>query len=496
MGIKNLSLKLGPNFAQEGTVSGTLVHENKDNEGARDLRIVWSTEQGVDWIDYWHFSVDVAAYGWVDDRGTYYMGRTDLGNFTADFKATECNAVRPDGDGGRVWWSHRLNFGTMLDTVNNGHDTWMYSWRGVDTFSMKITLWGRYKGDYNWNGSDKTPVANATMSIGFCPTYRLTGINMTADAMEVNYSTTWRRTDDRFFAHSDADGTQAGCAIMGTTTRRLLRVDYNSTVDARGRLSIPIGYLAEIPNGESVYLNIPMNASYRPSGSEFARIEGTVDTVCTDTCSDVVLRLVSYEDGVVTLRAYSLHNNENDCDGYRCTMGGFGDTRTAPIGETVQFEYAPFGTTVHFMAVGTTEEGAVSENTSNIVYVDTDPYSKTVIDGPDMGMHLEVDYVPSGSGKALSLSFQREYDTVKLAGRQRPTVGYGTGGSKSISFSAVVMGDAMEWEDFFDYNSNFIVRFPDGRRYNLAGSVKMTKITDSVVDGLWTVDVSGDEVEM
>ena len=64
-----------------------------------------------------------------------------------------------------------------------------------------------------------------------------------------------------------------------------------------------------------------------------------------------------------------------------------------------------------------------------------------------------------------------------------------------MSLSATVIGgDAKDYEDMFDNNRVIYVRYPDGRRYKIAGTAKLAKIT-SQSGGMWNVQVDGEEVD-
>ena len=500
MGVQNLSLSIGPDYTVEGRKDGILVHENMDaSYGERDIRLVWSTEFGTEWQKEWCFTVEAECWGW-QNYGNYVQAKTKVGTYNATIPATQCNMTKPDGDNGRVWWSHNLAIGQLLSAINNGHSTWKYAWRACDSCELHVTMWSHFQDGMEWNGMHGSDVATLNVSIGFCPEYRLQQLRMTKDYLEIEYETTWKRFDDRFwFAWNQSEGGELPCVVFFSDWQRyekLLNSEYTGTIPSIGLLRVPVEKLARIPIGQLTHINVAFNASYRPVSMEFARMVGQMYPTNATVCSDINLTLKQNADGRIVLGTSNKYNAQTPAEEAVVTMNGYGDTVTVPIGEDAVFDYPPFGVFLSFSGYGQTDEGATSENVTTLMNIETAVYDKVVIDGTVMDDRIEVEWVPTGTGKALQIQSSRDYDTVKLAGRQRPTAGFATGGAKTVKFSSVVFGTAEEYEDMLDFNDTIMVRFPDGRRYNLAASIKMSKVTDSVMGGMWTIDITGEEVEV
>ena len=89
------------------------------------------------------------------------------------------------------------------------------------------------------------------------------------------------------------------------------------------------------------------------------------------------------------------------------------------------------------------------------------------------------------------MTAQADFDTVKLAGRRRPSAFYGTGGTTSVSFGGYVLNDSAESFEAIADAGDVVCRFPDGRRYAIAPTVSLSYSNPAVV----RVGVSGYEVQ-
>lgn len=494
MGVQNFYISIGqPNYYQDPeNIWGILIHEMYDESyGPRDIRFIWSTEYGTETQKEWNFTVECYAYG-KSYSGQKVHERRLVGTYTATFQAADCNPTKPYGEGGRVWWSHRLNVGTLLNDVNSGYQTWSYSTRMCDSVELNCSMNSTFLNP-EIMGTTNSETVYLTTSIGYCPEYTLDSISMHPRYLEIDYDTTWDRMDDRFAVENDGTWVQVvGSSSMGIRGPLITGL-YYATITAPGVIRIPVESLTTIPTGKTVGLDIRFNAAYRPIDLEFAHLIGTQTCINATVCSDVTLT-VTHQGDYITIATASKHNQQTEPEEVLVVMDGYGDQETCAVGESVTFKYPPFGTTVSFYGIGTTEDGATSTNPAYVT-ASTTSCSKVVIDGPDSGAQLRVDYWPTGSGSQINLSVERDYETVQLAGHRRPTAGFSTGGSKSVNLSATVVGgNAKDYESLFDDNRVLYVRYPDGRRYKIVGSAKISKVTDHA-GGIWTIDISGEEVD-
>lgn len=487
MGVQNLSLSIGP-YTQEGSVSGILVHEYYDDGyGPRDIRLVWSTELGVDTNEYW--TINISADG-------YYKGgytRVSFGSYTEKFPAAQCNPVQVPN--GRVWWSHTLDVGTLLSKVNGGKTTWSYADRVCDTIEFHVSVystWSAYaQSILGGTGSDVASLAS--VSIGFCPEYTITSVVQRPEALRINYSTTWTRIDDRYaFITGSYSGEGGVCQVIDSANRTYPLVSGNiwGTIPANGYIDIPNELILTSCLGNRVHINVRFNSVYRPIEMEFANAYGTFTVQNGVLCSDVQISVVENTDRVV-LSTASLHNRDIEPDYVVVKLDEYGDTVQVPLGSDAVFNYVPFNTLLSFTAYGATDEGATSQNPAHLS-VQSQPGDHVEISGEDTGTTVRMDYFRN---TPLSVSIERDYDTVQLAGRTRPTAGYGSGVNKDIKISGrVILDAAWDYEIMFEYDRKIYVRFPDGRRYGIVGSCELSKVSD-FGGGIWDVDISGTEVE-
>lgn len=494
MGVQNFYISIGqPNYYQDPeNIWGILIHEMYDESyGPRDIRFIWSTEYGTETQKEWNFAVECYAYG-RSYSGTKVHERKLVGTYTASFPASECNPTKPYGDGGRVWWSHRLNVGTMLNDINGGRQTWGYSTRQCDSIELNCSLNSTFLHP-EIMGTNNSETVYLNTSIGYCPEYTLDSIAMYPRYLEIDYDTTWDRMDDRFAVENDGTWVQVvGSSSMGIKGPLVTGL-YYATITAPGVIRIPKESLATIPTGRDVTVDIRFNAAYRPISLEFAHAIGTKTCINATVCSDVTLT-VTHQGDYITIATASKHNQQTEPDDVLVVMDGYGDQETCALGESVTFKYPPFGTEVGFYGIGTTDDGATSTNPAYVT-ASTTSCDMVMIDGPDTGAQIGVMYWPDGDGNALSLDVQRDYETVQLAGRSRPTAGFSTGTSKSVSLSATVLGgDAKDYESMFEGNRVVYVRYPDGRRYKIAGKAEISKVTDQS-GGIWNIKIDGEEVE-
>lgn len=508
MGVSNLSL-VTENYTTPSNAGGVLIHENLDqyypSSGGRDIRFIWSTQYGLEAQEYWNFSIQVWVWG-KTTNGVAWWDKYDLGTFTEKILADFCNPTQPE-EGGLWWWSHRLDIGGIDDYINGGNVMWRYDKRVCDQIQLKVSVWSDF---VEGSGAAQFAPSSETVTldtfIGYCPVNEITDVIMYPGRMRILYDTTWKRPDDRFtFEFKDRDesgnliegGPSTGYLFSGNPQPLFDHSVYGS-ITAPGVIDVQVSDMLANPlSFDHLYLNVRWNASYRPIGAEFCRDYGNFEVRNATVCDGVTLTLKENDEKIVIgTSAAAEPTTETPADYAEVGMIGYTDTVLVEVGQDAVFEYAPFGTTVNFSGVGYTDEGASSQDV-DILSVDTKAYPHAVLNGIDMGDVLEIEWIPSGSGKEIQLTGERNYDTVKLAGHQRMTAGFGDGGTKQVKLSATIIGnDARDWEDFIDFNGAFYVRFPDGRRYKLVGNVKLSKVTDKVLAGeIWTAEISGNEVE-
>lgn len=480
MGVMNLSVSQGP-FDEEGSKYGFLVYERDDQGGPRDIRIVWSTEYGSERQAYWNISVAFTGIpkGAPYDSGTRY--------YSARLAASQCNETRPYGSNGRVWWSHSLDIGNLLDDVLGSSKEWMYSSRNYDTMTFDVSVYSEFVPGFEYAGQTTSDVARLAFNIGYCPEYRLVAAYYEkSDLMVIEYDTTWTRIDDRFWLQHNG---QSGYCAIGSTP--LLVESVTGSVPAKGRIEVPTSALIQHVVGEEIFINVFFNSVYRPVGMLFNNAEGYLTVENRYSCSTPTLSALSGGD-TIRIKTGDSGDNANRCEFVTVKMVGgvYGcDQVTVPVGEVAEFRFAPFGKAATFVGIGSTSQGAVSEP-SRAVSADSPDSDSIVIDSISGTSRVRINMVRSGDNKGPSLTVSPAVEQMKLAGRRRASAFYGTGGETTVDFSGVLLDDDGSEIEKMAEEGDVMVRFPGGRRYAITPSVNIDVRDDRTV----FVGISGQEV--
>lgn len=480
MSIQNLSISDGPAYTSEGETLGLKVFEREDSLGARDIRLVWSTELGSDTNKSW--TVGFSAYGYA--KGTY--AEAPICTVQDEFTPAQCHESKPYGDGGRVWWSHDLGIGGALSKLT-GSGAWTYASRKYDSIRIEAFARSTYVNTMP-DGSTQSETARLTTYIGFVPEYEITGAYYEdKDRLTITYSTTWTRKDDRWWI-CDEDGRVGGKSVVGG--KALTTESTSGTITSIGRIDVPAERLSTFVAGKSVRLNVHFNASYRPIGDFFANSVKELVVANRTTCDGVSLVLVSVGK-TVKVRA-TAPTSDTMPDGAIIMVDDSHynfDIMQVALGEVAEFKYLPFGSEVKLSAIGYRDNGSTSESTSSLT-VKTPGGGGCVIDVLSTGERLVMTMTEGGADKGPTVKTSPECDTVKLAGRSRPSAFYGTGGSTSVSFSGVVLDeDARDYEALAE-KGDILLRFSDGRRYAITPEVQIARADIHKM----TVKISGEEV--
>lgn len=488
MGVLNLSVVGNGNFTQEGTLYGLLVREEEDQNGARDIRLVWSTEEGSGTQKEWVVNLSARGY----QKGMPYQ--TEWRSFSETLPASACNEAKPYGDGGRVWWSHNLNIGGALTWLLGSGAAWRYSTRLFDSIEFQVDVHSNFTQSYiDQFGLPGSDTARLSFSIGYCPVYNLTAASYTSDGqLLINYSTSWTRMDDRYSLEGEASRPGGMCTVGGRPL--LYDLVYGTVLSsgATGTILVDGSDLTEIVAGKEIYLNIWMNAVYRPITMEFARMSGYVTVKDLRSCSTPHLTVKQAGETIV-IGTSSLHDKEVEPETVVVKMVGSAysaDQVSVATGADATFRFAPLGTTVEFEAIGFTSSGGVS-SVSNRVSVNTGQLSKSILLDPVAGgdrvaLRLRMEWDSMGP----TVDVQPNMTTVLLNDRSAKSAYYGKGASKSVSFASALLDDAGMAVEMLPTLGDLMCRFPDGRRYCIAPQVKVDRKTSTIV----LVTISGDEV--
>lgn len=471
MAIENLSISDGP-YAREGGVGVKI----KEGSVEGDVRLVWSTTQGSEVQK--SFTVTVSARGWAkgDDR------QTEWKSYTAEIPAAQCNEAKPRGDAGRVWWSVKLSqIGALVAEQMGGRVT--YTARVLDSIDLQAWVTANFTdaAAAEW-GMAASAEAFAYLYVGYVPVYSLTRLYYdTSDRIVFEYETTWTRKDDRWALD---EMTAGGKSVLAEKPW--------GTIESIGRIELPTTAFTQHLKGREFHVKLRFNAAYRPADLEFFTEETTIKCLDLSTCSTPTLAVVTTGDSIVLAVGDSGDVADSACDAATVKMVGGRysfDEVTVEVGQKAVFPFAPIGREISFEAVGSNAGGATSAKLATA----TAPAAAAkaiLIDSIADGSRWSLSY-GKWSDAGPNVTAQADFDTVKLAGRRRPSAFYGTGGSTSVSFGGYVLNDSAESFEAMADAGNVVCRFPDGRRYAIAPKVSLSYSNPAVV----RVGISGDEVQ-
>lgn len=391
-------------MSADGTISPEFRFATQSN--------TWST------VNLWVTVDAVNAGGSEDVNGYHNVGAS---GFTGKSRTA---LSTPTSSGGLYYYKVPLS-DSGLSTVAGYIGTVSYASRSYDAIRLKIEVRIKY------TGGEVT--GSATCYIGFKPTYTATAAAYTVNGLEITYTATspWARPSDRFTTGAIKSASKALCD-SGVTGK----------CSGAGKLVIPRSKIKRIPQtGESLTGSITMRGSWQDSNSNLGALSLSGVTVtntttvkvptitATATGSGVKVKWTGTGAGSTTPTAVDVQLSGSDYVQDRWTF--------TAVNEEHLFDAVPAG-------VSTTWQ-AVAYVAGNDAYQPTSPVEATAtsitLDG--------LDIVPSdGSGPIalpynaqVSRSYSPETESVKLAGRNRPTVGFGEGGTGTWSVSGTIITD-------------------------------------------------------
>ena len=477
-----LDLQMADGSALCGVGARLYERDDAGYPGGHDLRFGFTTELGSDANK--SFTVRVSAKGYA--KGSPYEGQWR--DYEATVPAAQCNELRSHVVG-RTAWGVPLS---LVGALTSDFGPWRYAARAYDTVTLAVSLRANWSSDLMGVGGGEndwhSEWAYAELYIGFMPEYSLTSAEYeTSELLVIEYSTTWTRQDDRF-------AIDAGSYVMEsdgvlTAFPSALSREVWGTVAAPGRIEVPVSALTRHLKGKKCFFTVYFNPSYRPiiTGRQSASAELTVGD--KSNCNGCTLELVGSDDPYhVAIRTGDAGDADSACTQVtvKCRTGsGYSATTTVKCGEVAVMRGCPLNTPLVFEGVGSN-----GVSTSKKV---------TVLEGVTIkakGVALIESVDPSGGrvelvyNQSFSVSSEAECDTVKLAGRRRPSSFYGHGGTRSVKVEGVLLDDkGADIEAMPEYGDAFVL-FPDGRTYKCRISVSL----DWDFSRLRNVSVSGEEV--
>lgn len=506
MALADLGLSFGMNQVYGGTPyvgdgsGGVLIHEDQDEAwGSRDIRLIWSSYDSGQ-HEYWNFTITAYGIGSYSNAtsGSSYVS---LGTFHQQVPVAQCNLLEPDGPDGRAWWSHNLAIDGLLNSINNGRTAWSFAQRQWDSIKLEVKVWSTFYEWYTLNGSTVSDTATGTFFIAYCPIYTLTGVEyITGGYMRIHYSANWGRKDDTFYLVQSDYVEEGPCLIQqdDSTYARMfptsIRGEVGGTTTYNGACDVPVSLMTMSPVGRQVFVNVQFQPSYRSAETtEFARASGYFLVESNAECGPVSIQVISTSP-VVRIRVTSAATGDQEVPtsatvhvvGYTSSL----DTVEVEVPGEVSLPYLPDGEQVTIEATGMGSNGAVSGEVARVTVSTPSSGHAMVIAFPETGQAINLEYMTSGGLPSVSIS--PNYDSVQLAGRQYPTIGFTSGLNKTFSAQGVALfTDALDIESMAGSMSTMVVKLRDGRRYYVVGTIKLTKKGEVGAGGIWYVNVSG-----
>ena len=455
----------------------------REDTGAHDLRLSFTTEMGSDVQE--SFTVRVSAKGYA--KGSPYESRWR--DFEATVPAAQCNELRQHS-GGRVSWSIPLS---LVGSLASEFGPWEYSSRTHDTATFDFSVRANWSVDLMGVGGSKSDWvsewAYAELYMGFLAKYHLSrAYYETSDLLVIEYSTTWTRQDDRFAIDSGSFAMESDGPLASFPPA--LSREVWGTVAAPGRIEVPVSALTRHLKGRKCRFSVYFNPSYRPiiTGRQSASAELTVGD--KQNCNSCTLELVGTDDPYhVAIRTGDAGDADSACTQVtvKCrTESGYSATVTVECGEVAVMRGCPLNTPLVFEGVGSNGV-SMSKKVTVLDGITIKAKGVALIESVDPdGGRVELVY-----NQSFGVSSEAEGDTVKLAGRRRPSSFYGHGGARSVKVEGVLLDDkGTDIEAMPEYGDAFVL-FPDGRAYKCRISVSV----DWDFSRLRNVSVSGEEVD-
>lgn len=480
MSVTNIGLV--ESTAYEPT-TGLRVYESGDGDApsGRTIYLTWETEYGNP--PNVGFSITFKFTGLLKGKTGYMPQKT----WTVSPKYASLTTKAIGNSDGRVRWFYAISAGNLsgLKAVNGG--TWLYKDRVCDTVTMNVAItpsWG--SNDPMGDGSTAGDTAQATVYVGYLAAYTVTSAYYEdADTFCIAYDTTWTRKDDRY---------AIGSGSYVTTDYSQVAVNGQwGTITAPGLIKVPKSDLKQYLAGKVVHFELTFNPYYRPAAYFAQTWSGELSVAQVTECNGVNISVAMPAND-----PYGLMIGCTDAGDYgvACTEArvrvhgrGFEDwfvEKTVEVGKLEYISPLPLNVPLVIEAVGV-NGAAVSARTAAKTYAG--------IDAPGLCI---VQAAESGSGNRLLLRYNMEFGidseadstTLKLAGRERSSAFYGTGGSKSITVKGDLLDEVGYTIERMPFLGDAHILLPDGRAYRCNATAELSFENSRIK----SVTVKGEEV--
>ena len=368
--------------------------------------------------------------------------------------------------------------------------TLTYGSRSFDAIRLTITVTCKWQEGNDWKSTSSTQVCY----IGFIPFYTLSSVYLDKNGLNITYTASgWNRANDRWAIKQISD---VSTYVLNESD------DIWGVVGSAGKLTIPNDKLIYRPkNGDTLTGTVRMVGSWMGTGT----VLNTLD-LSTRTVQDLyTLKKPKFTsvtvvgDGVqITVNQDSTTSGSN-LDYIEVSMVGGrfeADRALIPVGGTHTFNAVPYGVTTTWQAIG--HSAAAGEDAVSAVVTTT----AQAVSGSGLTL-------TSNEG-SLRLSYNVSYNansrpsvtTAKLAGRDRPSVGFGVGGAVTWTITGTIVTSNLSsnleqvderWARSIPMQGVWVMRLPDGDRVQLY----ITNCGVSMAQGAYgwrTVSISAEEV--
>lgn len=443
----------------------------------RPAYIKWRSVNGVSVNKSFDITVDYRCV----PRGSSDEGWwTDWsGGVSANVSSSACSPRQSSEKSG---WQWSIDLATLLDLcgIKEGvidGSTFGFNSRKHDVVQVKVGV------KSNLNSGKTSARIDKTLTLSYFPEYGIERVWCDSpDEVKVEYSSpNWERTDDLWVIQAmEANGESmlSESAPNGTVARL--------SADENGVVVVPVSELAKAaPAGKSVYVDILFNTPWRTSTTEFASAEATLTCTADFECSTPTLA-ATVSDGVLRIAVGDSGDKADAVDTVTVKMDGSEysfDQQTVKVGGEAVFAYAPRGRELSFSAVAVGVSGVISEAAVASVQAIPSAGAATLVSLSDPMLSATAKY-----DVRMDDDHRREKQTIKLAGRKRPSAFYGEGGETSWSLSFSVLPEKREsdascrrgaWSDVADAGDAVMLLCDGARSIVSVDSLSFSRACDS-----------------
>ena len=382
----------------------------------------WATWYGTDLNST--FRVETRFNG-VPKGGTggFEGMRTEWSAWKAvDLPASECRPTSSPSDD-MTHWSVPLSRIFDVSEMTSG-GVWSYDARLYDQVQCDAWVTSVAPG-----GGQPDQTGSYRFYFEAFPRFEVTDLYMQGEWLVVAYDADgWTRKDDRWEIVSFTKGGRDVLAkSWGTQAGR---------VEKLGWITVPRSAMQQqLQEGDRVSLDVRWNAAYRTPMLDWASWKGALEVSGNGTANRPTGGVTVNPDGSISVDVGDSGSGGGPIDSWQVTIQGGGtefDSATVQgVSPNALLKYPPLDVPVTVQIQGSTATGGTSDVVEQTVTV------------PSGGVALFDPVGPSGEreGEQVRAAYNLEWDrdasrdkeTVKFAGRARPSAAFGDGGEASVS---------------------------------------------------------------